>query len=386
MKRSLRVLLGAVLVASGCRGIIDIDDKTYVADGSGGGASSSASTSSSSSTSASSSGCGPLDTKQNCGACGHDCEGGECKDGVCQPYTLATLPFMTRGSGLAVPGDGYVYFGNQDQWSVRRVIDGVPKQEPKDAALVAEVTYSVVSLLVDVDKVFFTSAADAETTPVYVADKVGTGSAMLSGTYYLPFGLSSDDQHLYVTDASNGCRVVRVPKGGTPATDVVHDPVGSCSAVAVDDTHVYATDATQGRVVRVAKGAIGAGSSAPQVIADDVPEVSALAVDAAHVYFAGSLQLFRKLKDGGGKLGVLAVFPGAPEKRPQFLVPDGEYVYWAAPGFNGTGSIARVKNQTPAPAPEIIADGLYGARNLVVTPKALYWVEQFQQRITKMVR
>jgi hypothetical protein len=53
----------------------------------------------------------------NCGACGHDCLGGACQAGVCQPFTLAT-----------VPGDSsyqIVVNANDVYWSASRSEDSV---------------------------------------------------------------------------------------------------------------------------------------------------------------------------------------------------------------------------------------------------------------------
>lgn len=52
-----------------------------------------------------------LQTDQhNCGACGHDCGGGECKLGQCQPYVLATASNGGTVSALASNG-AHVYWG-----------------------------------------------------------------------------------------------------------------------------------------------------------------------------------------------------------------------------------------------------------------------------------
>ena len=49
-------------------------------------------------------------SSKNCGACGHDCRGGECLEGVCDPAFVATG--QQSPSGLALDED-YVYWANQ---------------------------------------------------------------------------------------------------------------------------------------------------------------------------------------------------------------------------------------------------------------------------------
>src|SRR5262249_34885387 len=48
----------------------------------------------------------------NCGACGRDCGGGDCKSGVCQADFLSIAPY---GFGFAVDGD-HLYFASHGQF------------------------------------------------------------------------------------------------------------------------------------------------------------------------------------------------------------------------------------------------------------------------------
>jgi hypothetical protein len=62
----------AVFLLAACRQVAGIGDVHLAGDGGGGG-------------------CGPdLETDpHDCGVCGHDCQGGDCAAGRCQPFVLA---------------------------------------------------------------------------------------------------------------------------------------------------------------------------------------------------------------------------------------------------------------------------------------------------------
>ncbi len=56
--------------------------------------------------------------QKNCGACGHDCLGGECKGGACQPVELAEEDGPLEA--IAVSGE-WVYWSNIDPGVIKRV-------------------------------------------------------------------------------------------------------------------------------------------------------------------------------------------------------------------------------------------------------------------------
>ncbi len=61
--------------------------------------------------------CGDIGTdSHNCGACGHDCAGGACSAGICQPVVLAAG--LTRPGSMAID-DANVYW---TEHSVGRVL------------------------------------------------------------------------------------------------------------------------------------------------------------------------------------------------------------------------------------------------------------------------
>ncbi len=98
-----RVLLGLFAVAlMACSAILGLQeptvDNTIEAGGDGGGEGSA---------------CGDTSTSpQNCGACGHDCGGGTCAAGVCQPVLIVQNSSLIAPYDMVVGDDGYLYFTN----------------------------------------------------------------------------------------------------------------------------------------------------------------------------------------------------------------------------------------------------------------------------------
>lgn len=62
---------------------------------------------------------------KNCGACGHDCLGGECTMATCQPITIEPGPTgsFTRSMSIAVDSE-YVYWGGDNARVARKKLNG----------------------------------------------------------------------------------------------------------------------------------------------------------------------------------------------------------------------------------------------------------------------
>ena len=98
---------------------------------------------------------------RNCGACWHDCEGGACVDGVCQPYALGHVVGNGLPSGLSIPGDGQVYFGDYVLQTVNRIADGVPEQTAP-TVLTSAPTYchGLLDVVADASSLYFSCATN----------------------------------------------------------------------------------------------------------------------------------------------------------------------------------------------------------------------------------
>src|SRR5262249_53063258 len=66
--------------------------------------------------------------KHNCGRCGHDCLGGECRGGRCAPLQIAGA--LAHPLAIAASNDGFVYWVDGQDGTIRRASkapSGLPK-------------------------------------------------------------------------------------------------------------------------------------------------------------------------------------------------------------------------------------------------------------------
>ena len=275
----------------------------------------------------------------NCGACGHDCLGGSCKGGMCQPITLTTASHPDR---LAVDGTT-VY------WTEPSTVRKISKAGGSPFTVTSIVGPSDIA--VDVTNVYFTrwytpgplmgalmkvplaggaavelysnqnmpSAFAIDATDAYINSNggilaripLGGGAAQYLNTAAGLTGIAVDASDIYFADASG---VRKAPKTGGPAATLATGTVGQ---IVLDDTFVYYAAGTG--VMKVGK----AGGDAV-VLAADYPE--SLAVDPVNVYFVnpGNSRIM-KIAIGGGQPVVLAEQQNAPKS----IVIDATCMYWA---------------------------------------------------------
>jgi hypothetical protein len=136
----------------------------------------------------------------------------------------------------------------------------------------------------------------------------------------------------------------------------LYDSLGTCYHLAADEDYLYVTDSAVNGIVRVDKSApdMGTNGGAGSAVVLDATSADAqpIAVDQTYIYWADHDGLYRKAKDGTGTKAVLVTFPaGLPPAWT--IVPDGDYVYYCAPGGVGaeqsTGVVARVRNMISPP-------------------------------------
>jgi hypothetical protein len=173
----------------------------------------------------------------SCGSCGHDCLGGGCVGGVCQPVTLA---FGQNGAlGIAVDATSVYFTTFYDDGAVMKV----PLAGGTAIAL-ASAQDSPMSLVVDGVNVYWTNW-DGGTV---MAAPIGGGSATtLASGQSSPQGIVVDATSVYFTTGGTSAAnyddgtVMKVPIGGGPATALAtgqNYPLG----IAVDATSVYWTN------------------------------------------------------------------------------------------------------------------------------------------------
>ncbi len=314
--------------------------------------------------------CGNTQTNgQNCGRCGHDCLGGACEGGVCQPVTLAS---NIEPWNLAVD-DASVYWTNP--------FDGfVTKADKSDGG-----------------------------NPVTLLSSSAPGMKVLS-----PFDITLDTTNLYVTDEESGY-MLSCALGGCgnnpKALGIVDAGSAGAFKIATDSTFVYCTDTSSG-IWRAPKSGAGAATLLGTYTAGGNSSPYDLVVGGAAVYFTNTDGTVQKLPVAGGSPMLVAtalsqgvdiilangdlywtslVNPGSVESVPLAggtptpvavsqplpfgIAADANNLYWLniGPSMQGTDGTVMTCPLTNCASPTVLASGLVFAKSVVVDDVAVYW-------------
>jgi hypothetical protein len=307
-------------------------------------------------------------TPTSCGACGHDCLGGTCSDGACQPLPFADS--QTNPYGVAVY-NGVVYWTDTSmqptgtvmmrpadvsaaasmiasaQWGPQDIVANaqgvywndfyggevrtVPLGGGGSPALAASTSGQIGHFAVDAVNVYYTET-DLPTSIFKVAlgSGGGGGTAFAQGAALQPAALVSDGGKLVWSNTAPGT-VLAAPIGDGAQQSTLAGAQSSPTLVAVDATNVYF--ATPHAIMQAHRD----GTGTPSALVSGLPNApTAMTVDATAIYWTDSAA------------GIVARAPlatGAPstlasqQSGPHGVAVDGSWVYWA--NFVG-GTIARV--------------------------------------------
>ncbi len=272
-------------------------------------------------------GCGDTtSSKDNCGRCGHSCLGGECAQGMCQPFTLTKID--DGAWGLAVDGTtvyvagllnneivrvakntgavlsvdtasdilvpAWVAVGASSMvWSNRSSgtgsvascpITGCGGNSPKVLVPVADRPNGV---LVDGDTLYWAESYGGTLNSAHLSDGSSPTVLVPSSLGYQPYRMALHGEYLYFTDVANG-HVVRVPKSGGPA--VILGTSSSPAGIAVTDDTVYWADSQDmtGRILSVPNADPPDAGAAPTDLAWQQDVAFSVAVDDVNVYWVAS--------------------------------------------------------------------------------------------------
>jgi hypothetical protein len=311
----------------------------------------------------------------NCGACGHDCLGGACAAGVCQPITLATgqaRPWCMTMDATSV------YWTNYDGGTVMRVsLDGAIR------TTVASGGSEPYALAVDSQYVYWT---DANASILWRSPLDGGGMdggakmQLYAGAYpgNLLRGVAVARGVVYWADDNKG--IFAVPTtGGSPVTVSATGPntrhVDVACHVALDATNVYwLADFPVG----VDSAPLSGGPPTMLVgVPSNLGDTWGIAVDSQRVYFGENQKaLVFSVPRGGGAANMLVTGAGYP----QGMTVYGDRLYWADSG----GTIRSVPVQGGSQT--LHAVGQQGPTDVTVDAKAIYWINEAGGSVMKVAK
>lgn len=315
-------------------------------------------------------------SKDHCGACGHSCLGGDCVDGACMPFRLASANHPT---GVAVDAT-MVYYTSSSEAYVQRVNrDGTCTpaspcpQEFIGSADPLNTYRGPASIVSDGSFVWFMGEAIAKVGRRAVTGgpitnwgpghSSGAGNLVVAGgKVYWTSNLATTDPVAHVQRSDlDGTNIETVALYNSPATTFYG--VGGITA---DATHVYWGSINSG----VYRKALTDGTSCSEdSTCDEIGGSGAahVAVDDAFVYWADATTVGR-IPKAGGSGGYVASNQGAITS----LAAMNGTVYWGV-----AGAIRK--------APQVAAtcDGAGCAKaadvtsptSLVAGPDGLYWTD-----------
>lgn len=376
---SISVLL-MVTLSLGCAGTIAIDEAAGSAGGMGG---------------VGATGGGPanpcVDTANdphNCGLCGHDCLGGACIEGRCQPVVLASgeafpytiisdgstvfwanwsqgngpadnVPTILRAVGVdgvglrtvgtapyfpsALHGDEtslYWYRSTINSQPAKGAVMKMAKSGGAPTILFDHTTDSQLGIALGPSEVYWWPGKSASnpTPTAWKVTKDGAAAQPIgdTGTFSSAGQIEVDENAVYaLTGVSHG--IVRLELAGGPPT--ILTDIETRWFLALDDAHVFFMS-PEG-LQRVGKD----GSDLTLLLADS--QIGQTLLDATHLYYANNDGLRRVRKDGGGDELLVAEplgpIPGPNAWGVNSLAQDDRAVYFVLYDAKpGSGSIVKI--------------------------------------------
>lgn len=306
-----------------------------------------------------------LDTKsdtKNCGACGHDCLGRPCADGLCVPEIVAQSQDEPRT--LAVDDDG-IYWGSGGASGVSGCR---PKACPDGPVKIADETVPVVALATSKFYLFWSIRTEirrlAKDAPDVVRVDNGAATAVVA--------LAADETSFYFTNTGVTGGVGRCPVAGCGPADGVDFPAYDFerpSSLALGPTgFAFFAGAQERSVVYCSPTCAAPASNLAKILAAGRTEPDTIAIDARAAYWTEGLSA----AEAGVARAALAD-PFAPSTltavdSPGPLAADADFIYFVG---KADGSIRKVP-KTGGPA-VILAKGQPAPRAIAVDAARVYF-------------
>jgi len=256
----------------------------------------------------------------SCGACGHDCLGGACIAGVCQPVVLTTgQPDLLF---LAVNATDLYWTTDPGAVVTMPIAGGTPR-------ILVSSSWSLEGIAIDSTTIYYSTYGGGSIMTLPLGG--GVPSTFASGLER-PIGVAVDALNLYYADFESGF-IFEIPITGGSATPIVPEDTGTAGVAVRSNTLYWASPPGVLDEMPVT------GGTTSTLGADQV-HAFGIAVDHTTVYwttlYGGNVL---SMPMGGGTVTTLVNGLSAYSSG---IAVDDKSIYWCATSSNEVGSIMRL--------------------------------------------
>ncbi len=339
---------------------------------------------------------------KNCGACGRDCAGGGCTNGLCQPVTLASNQSYPQAlavdlstvywatlynfqvdkiakdggtssilasneiypSGVAIDTTN-LYWVDRGYGSADGLVRKMPLAGGPPVSIVSGLSSRPTAITVAGTEIYYatlgTQGTDGSVVRVSISNDPDAGAGTVVGAAQNnPTSLAADTTGVYWTNYGSYVAPDAGPQNGA----VMRCAVPGCQGgpeevagaqmhprgIAVDANNVYWTNygsgqsgVSDGSVMKAPKGAASAGdggANGATMLASGLLYPDGITVDATYVYFTTRAGLVQRVPLAGGKAP--ETIATIVQSYPIALTADDKFLYFATPSGPAGGSIQKL--------------------------------------------
>ena len=294
----------------------------------------------------------------NCGTCGHDCQGGLCNAGKCQPLAISTN--QSSPLGIAVDADNVYWTQYRSNGNGAILSCSINGCNNTPTAL-ATGQYSPWSVAVDSTSVYWTEQG-AGTVRKCAIGGCSNNPATLVSHQSVPYGIAVDATNVYWINSTTSGSLMECAIGGCgdAGTSLANNQVSGTNP-AVFGTNVYWNDSSH--VERCAT----TGCSGTPTLLTTTSSAAGIATDGTNVYWAEENGNIKSCSVNG------CVTPStlaSGQGTPVLVAVDSTNVYWA--NVSG-GTVMKCAKGGCGSNPTPMASGQNAPYGIAVDSTSVYW-------------